>query len=231
MDQLKLNLHADGLAAVSLAKSTGETRHYLSGVYVTPWKVNDETGVMMVATDGHVMATYFDRDGEANRPAIIDGAFTSPAMKSGRSEKAPRRLSVDGDIGRVTFFPRKQDARRAVALTLVTEVYGTYPDWRGAVRVEVGVGSAHFAWSHLVMERVCKIAQRLSGPNMRCMDVYMPDPRGPTLFTFGKSCPLSVIAMPMCPVLDDARGSDGWAAVSGEPADEAAQSKAKLAAE
>lgn len=81
------------------------------------------------------------------------------------------------------------------------------------------------------MERVCKIAQRLNGPMMRVMDVYMPQASSPTLFTFGRSCPLSVVAMPMRTDLGDARQAPGWAAVSGDPADEAMHPEAQFAAE
>jgi len=213
-EPLKLNLHADGLAAVHIAKSTEETRYYLNGVYVTPWRVNGEDGVMMVATDGRLLATYFDRDGEANRPTIIDGAFSAPLLKSGRSERSPRRMMVDGDVGRVKCVPRKKNAAQLAGITLVQEIEGTFPDWTKVTNLPEANGSAAFSWNHLVIDRVCKIAQRLNGPTMRAMDVFMPEKEGPALFTFGNSCPLCVVAMPMRG--DDAKASAGWAATQGE---------------
>jgi hypothetical protein len=226
---LKLNLHADGLAAVWLAKSQEETRYYLNGVYVTPWMQDGTAGVLMVATNGHLLAAYFDQDGEANRSAIIDGPFGSTMFKSGRTEKTARRLSVDGEIGRITATDRRGNVA-AAGLALVSEIHGTYPNFKSAIKFATSNGTANFTWSHLIMERVCKIAQRLNGPAMRQMDVHMPERDGPTLFTFGTDCPLMVIAMPMRG--NDAQSSVAWSRVkSGEAIDAVSRPAEPLAAE
>lgn len=228
MEDLKLNLHADGLAAVSMAKSHEETRYYLNGVYVTPWETDGETGVMMVATDSHVLATYFDPDGEASRAAIIDGDFTATMLKSGRSEKSARRLICDGEIGRILSVPRKRNTTQVVGLTLVSEVAGTFPDWQKVIDLPKANGAAAFTWSHLVIERICKMANRLNGPSVRGMDVFMPEANGPALFTFGRGCGLSVVAMPMRG--DDALQSKGFQHISGKALDSVKAAEA-LAAE
>lgn len=229
MTELKLNLHADGLATVFTAKSNEETRYCLNGVFVTPWVSGETEGVMMVATDGHILATYFDRDGEANRSAIIDGPFNSQLLKSGRSEKSARRFLVTGEIGRVTCVPRRKNSPELSGLLLAKEVEGTFPDWTKIAKMAKGTGSARFTWSALVMERICKMALRINGPSMRGMDALMPEANGPALFTFGGSCPLSVIAMPMRG--DNADDSDSWTYVSGKAVESVTRQDAKIAAE
>ncbi len=226
---LSLNLHADALATVAMAKSSEETRYNLNGVFVTPWKVENETGVMMVATDGHILAMYFDPDGEASRSAIIDGNFASSLLKSRASERKPRRISVHGDTGRIFATGDRSNTPKAIGLMLVNEVHGEFPDWERVSEMPEGTPSQTFTWSHLIFDRIAKMGNRLNGLYVQGMDVFMPVSFGPTLFTFGAGCPLSVVAMPMRG--GDARASLGWTNRNGAQIESVSKPEPQLAAE
>ncbi len=67
--KVKINVSADLLRRAALAKSDDEWRFYLGGVYVEPAKAG---GVLLVATDGHILACLHDKDGSASHPTIIN---------------------------------------------------------------------------------------------------------------------------------------------------------------
>jgi len=198
VETLTFDLNADALAAVSMARGTSETRYYLTGVYIMPWRTDGVGGVMMVATDGHILATYFDAEGSASRSAIITGDFQSSKLRTAKGERADRRLRCDGDIGRVFSIPKRQNLPQAVALCLVGEIDGTFPDWEKVIPKpsKTAFASDFFSWSHLVLSRVCRIAERINGASQHVMNARQDDKGSAALFTFGRGCPLAVVAMP-----------------------------------
>jgi len=64
----KLNLYYLGLASLFAAKSS-DARYMLASVHAEPCK-NDK-GAYIVATDGHRMVVYHDKDGHLNEPILL----------------------------------------------------------------------------------------------------------------------------------------------------------------
>ena len=207
--ELTFDIKADALAAVWIAKSKEETRYYLNGVYITPWISDGVPGVMIVATDGYMLACYFDATGSASRPAIISGDFSATSLRTKAGERAPRRLECSGDIGRVKATPKRSNSPKPVALCLVAEIPGVFPAWEQIVpKAEVGeFGGRLFSWSHIVLSRVCQVSERLNGSREKAMDAFQKNKDAPAFFTFGSGCPLMVVAMPM-------RGGDATVSVA-----------------
>lgn len=227
---IHLNLRADALSAVNLARSFEETRYYLNGVFVTPWKIGDDTGVMMVATNGHILAAYFDAEGAASRPAIISGQFNASAMTTPRSERAPRRIEINGDVGRIMAVCKGKTEPSSASLLMVREIDGTFPNWQKVIPTPpTGPGNASFSWSHIVLSQVCKIAARVNGNQTVNMDAFQSSRNDPALFTFGLGCPLCVVAMPTRG--DNAARSVGFEMLCGSPIDAAAKAPDLEAAE
>lgn len=232
MTDLTLNLQADAMAAVSMATAKNETRYYLEGVFVTPWEVDGKQGVMMVATTGHILAAYFDEHGSASRPAIISGQFSGPAFRTRGSERAPRRVAITGDTARILAVPKNASHGKTVDLTLVKEIDGKFPDWTRAVPKDFsGSGPNVFAWSHIVMGLVCRIAERLNGSRQRAMLGRQAASDAPAVFTFGGDCPLVVVAMPMLADGEDPKKSTAFASLFGSPLDAVMQTENLLTGE
>jgi DNA polymerase-3 subunit beta len=132
----KFSLNPDYLAATAIHISTEETRYYLRGVYVTPHEdPNTGLGALMVATDGHRMALFYDREGYAERPAILSLDWKSSVIKSGSGRRTtPLRLFIDDDVGMTYVHNSENPAERlgkAIGTILVEEIDGTFPDfWR-----------------------------------------------------------------------------------------------------
>ena len=132
----KFSLNPDYLAATASCIGTEETRYYLRGVFVTPHE-DPETGmgVLMVATDGHRMAIFYDRDGYAERQAILSMDWKSPVLKSGSGRRVtPLRLFIEADMGTTYAHNSKKPLERlgsAVGMLPVSEIDGSFPDfWR-----------------------------------------------------------------------------------------------------
>jgi len=68
MKKEKLNLYYLGLASLFAAKSS-EARYMLASVHAEPCK-NDK-GAYIVATDGHRLVVYHDKNGHLNEPILL----------------------------------------------------------------------------------------------------------------------------------------------------------------
>src|SRR4051794_33186682 len=72
-----------------------EARYYLGGFYVQA--AHASGGAIIVATDGHTMAVFYDKAGQVKAPGIIRISKTTlAACRRSRSEDAQRVLVVDG---------------------------------------------------------------------------------------------------------------------------------------
>ena len=113
--------------------STEETRYYLNGVYIEP---GAEGGVVMVATDGHVMAIVNDPTGSIDAPAIVGLAAFKSALSAckpiGRHEPDSVRCALDGDALEVTERRKAGEEWRDEFLAKAAPVLidGSFPDWR-----------------------------------------------------------------------------------------------------
>lgn len=126
----------DSLARLLNAASTEQTRYYLNGVFVT--KRNDQ--VVLVATDGHIMAIEHDPFAECEKPAILaTGAIKQIVAASKLFEKSlgknlskmiKRQIFVEvatDDSRRVVL--RAGSGMQAVSIVGSIIVDGSFPDW------------------------------------------------------------------------------------------------------
>ncbi len=168
-------LNATKLAAIAGFKSTEETRYYLCGVQIEP---SADGGVVMVATDGHVMGAMTDADGTlpAGDHVIVPvSKDLLKACKRGKNEARERVVSVavrrfmddtpDEHTVSVLHWPltytseaNAGDCPGVTVATFPIEIIdGTFPDWRrvfGSVDVPAtgGGGSAFFAFNQALLK-------------------------------------------------------------------------------
>lgn len=112
------------------------TRFYLNGFYVEPHK----EGALIVATDGHKMGIFHDKDAICDEPGIVK---LSPFMLSALRErgkgvvKGKRDLVVDGTVSNnlayVVLADRERSVQHSVAAQGNVLIDGTFPDYRRVV--------------------------------------------------------------------------------------------------
>lgn len=119
-----LNVNADLFRAAALFVSTGATRYYLQGVYVTPWATG---GAVLVATDGHRLFAAHDAAGTCDTAAIIklDKAALTACTRDKR-EPAARRVTLAPGESRAWILAGDRQA----AFADDVRVDGTFPDWQ-----------------------------------------------------------------------------------------------------
>lgn len=95
---MRIDVQADILLRLIGAASTEETRFYLNGVGVrTRARTN---GVVLEATDGHILAIEHDENGEADGPVIVSAAAIADVA---RVVKAMQKMRCDRKTMRVTI--------------------------------------------------------------------------------------------------------------------------------
>ena len=100
-------IRTDYLRAVSYSVSKETYRYYLQGIYVEPHPV---CGVILVATDGHRLTAFYDRDGYAVRPAILSADWRSKDFKA--LAKEGRRIAafyLDTGLAHIFAVPKDKD--------------------------------------------------------------------------------------------------------------------------
>ncbi len=131
----RLNINPGRFAFLANFASTEDTRFYLNGVYIEPHPAG---GVVMVATDGHVMGVAHDPDGSCDAPAIIStqrkpaAIFLPPAPIRDRCRlELTRSAELGGDRYLATRTGPTPKASGAVGIVEVID--GVFPPWRGVV--------------------------------------------------------------------------------------------------
>ena len=114
-----------GLYASALYQSTDHHRFYLRGVNIEPHPSG--VGVLMVATDGHRLSAYYDRQGEAVEPVVVPVPKPLIAAIAKRSAAASR---LTWDAGRWTVLDEYGDVS---SIHLADAIDGSFPDWRHVV--------------------------------------------------------------------------------------------------
>ena len=133
----RLNINPGRFAFLANFASTEDTRFYLNGVYIEPHPAG---GVVMVATDGHVMGVAHDPDGSCDAPAIIStqrkpaAIFLPPAPIRDRCRLEIARLTASQLGGDRYLATRTGPTPKAGAAVGIVEVIdGVFPPWRGVV--------------------------------------------------------------------------------------------------
>jgi len=153
----EIRINAEYLRLAQLFSSKDDVRYYLKGVQVEPHPSGE--GILIIATDGHVLGSFYDRNGYVPEPMLIgfDKGLIS-ALKSERSEKFGRVVTVRG--GRTTVMTIDSEGepwKEKYIKPGNIEMDGTFPDWRRVLPSDVENCNPTFDVSLLKpFEAVCK---------------------------------------------------------------------------
>ena len=198
------SLRTDLLTAVAQARSSDETRHYLKGVFVTP-RIDPETGhgVLMVATDGHIMAVAYDRWGSAPHDMIVDTDFKSKDLKRPAREEGVRRL-VFPHPGAAEIRPMQsehgitEDAGGLTKFIAVAKIDARFPPfWKMAPKLGSNASSVPTrCFDTGLLNRASK-AFKLAGCGDSFLNITQVKPNDPAIATSNDpKIPLFFVVMP-----------------------------------
>lgn len=137
MRQVRFNAKYVGILAEFMGKS--DVRYYLNGVFVTP---HNETGVLLVATDGHTMAIIHDSEGETNGDHIfpLSKQLIAAAKKRVSNIGKPEAVELIGEAAYVRLF--KEDlaydptiSTMDVHVEYCAPIVGKYPDIKKVIPI------------------------------------------------------------------------------------------------
>jgi DNA polymerase III sliding clamp (beta) subunit (PCNA family) len=194
---VKFNVNASLFARVAHAQSNEETRYYLNGVCIQP-APEGMPGVTLTATNGHVLVSAYDEQGETNATVIV--AAPSNVMKACKPWRDGTEPHLIGDAGALEVMPEKGGA----ALARDTLVEGSFPDWRRVVPSDIGGATMAVFDSALIAKLAAALApEKARGLTIRGVSendphlVWGTDPR-----MFGIIMPLRNVgvASPALPV-------------------------------
>lgn len=130
-------------AAINLFAADKDVRYYLCGVRIEP---HPEKGVVLIATNGHVMGVAHDPDGFCSEPIIVGDIskqlITACCARNGIVKGVPPKslyitdggAIVDfGDIAEHEIDPFGKTAMHSSRIALVD---GQFPNWRRVLPVQ-----------------------------------------------------------------------------------------------
>lgn len=122
------NLNADYVWKCALTASTEQTRYYLNGICIDPAPCG--LGAFLVATDGHRMSIFRDR--EAMRPAYGPAIILFDKTFLAHCKKVTRKRA-----DRVPLYVTETDSgwmAHCEGFTMPAKILdGTFPDWRRVI--------------------------------------------------------------------------------------------------
>lgn len=128
-ETIKCEISAELFLAVATFQSTEEVRYYLNGVCV---QNHPESGVILVATDGHVLGTYHDESAEYSgddRGHII-GLDKAQRQLVKQAIRRAEKLPGDGYSVRLALLDNGNVHPVDENIFAECEVDATFPDWR-----------------------------------------------------------------------------------------------------
>ena len=157
-------LRTDYLLAAAFCASKEkekDRRPYLHGVYVEPHPSG--AGVIMVATDGTIMAVLHDPKGLAVRPAILTMNWRTSEIKTKRSASYGENphvlhiLSLSANVGTI----KMRDGGEEIATVAINEITEKFPDWRRVLPTDA---SKEYPWraSGYNMEKLAAIHRAIT---------------------------------------------------------------------
>lgn len=169
-----MQLNVNYLKAAAIAVGKEETRYYLKGVAIQA----NETGVFIVATDGHRAVAF--RQSETYDGAPIDIIIPSDTVNALKTKEETVELGkINGAqymLGNMIFEP----------------IDGTFPDWRRIIPSSVSNETAQFNYSYV--GDFAKVAKALG----KGTPVHIAhNGNGPALITFGTDIDGIGLLMPM----------------------------------
>jgi len=202
---------------------TEETRYYLNGVCVQPC---DHGGVVVVATNGHIMGVVHDPEGSTDRESTIVhlSADLARALKPAKRDDDGRprwlRMADDGTPSVALFSEREVDPACKWHTRYHgpddARVDGTFPDWRRVWPAAELIGATaqrgtSYGYNAAYLEAIAKNTRTVIGDTvpMRVWDCHVVDEAGafggpPAVVTFSYSCDhprLVALLMPMASTL------------------------------
>lgn len=103
------------------------SRYTLSAVRVEP---HPEGGAAIIATDGHTMGVFHDRDGQCVEPVTV--AFRPEIARLAKAKKGTvRQIRINGDLD-IVQAATKKDAQRTLVrfFDAILTNSSQFPDWR-----------------------------------------------------------------------------------------------------
>lgn len=186
------------LAATAVCVSTEETRYYLKGVFVTP-HIDPTTGkgALMVATDGHRLAAFYDRDGTAPRSAILSMDWKSKTLKPLKTSVMPR-LVVDLGAQQAKLV-HPEDANYLFEVDRISEIDGTFPDfWRVLPLLDGKDASPeHFCFNTDYLASFGKAAKLAGFKSPLSPTITQQGAGSPALVTFAGAYDAAFVIMPV----------------------------------
>ena len=187
----KATVNADMFARAYKAASTESTRYYLGGVRLE--RHPSGVGVLMIATDGHLLACFYDRDGTIEGDAIVKvpahilKACAKP-LKSGK----PRTLMFEDGAAEIYGGADILTAKGCL-------IDGSFPDWRRVIPKPSAMDKCAGVFDQTVLTRLGAI---LSTGKMQALIIRGESAGDPHLVTgshpsaFGVAMPVREIAKP-----------------------------------
>ena len=188
----KLCIDTSLLLAASTCISNEETRYYLNGVFVKP---HPEKGVILAATDGHILACMYDEWGSMDyidHDVVLTTPWTDKSLKT--TNRTSKRVWIDLETGvgdvRITpaawpdgsmdacwpVIPPKQDDHPRdglVSVEAIKEV--TYPDYPRVVPEHVSRTCKHVAFNSALLTRITQGARHVSDAREPVLQIYQDD--------------------------------------------------------
>ena len=117
----KASVNADMFRRCALAQSTDAHRPQIQGVKLEPHPSG--SGVLMIATDGHILACFYDPEGTISGEALV----SLPKHVLAACKDSRYALTFDGDTAEIYDKHGTASVGKGVASDL------TFPDWRRVV--------------------------------------------------------------------------------------------------
>lgn len=154
-----ITVNANLFRIVAMCQSTDPTRFYLAGVYLEPGPGG--LGVVMTATNGRVLTTAYDEQGDMDGASPVIIGLPKPTLSACKAtSRGESSLAIDVTSSSATITLNGTETARAGNVV----VDGTFPDWR---RVIPTVKSGALRTTHFrapVMKVITDTAAALSSP-------------------------------------------------------------------
>lgn len=142
----KATVNADMFARAFKASSTEATRYYLGGVRLE--RHPSGVGVLMVATDGHLLACFYDRDGTIEGDAIVKVPphilkACAKTLKNGK----PRTLMLSDDVAEIYEGADSLTAKGCL-------IDGSFPDWRRVIPTPAVTDGCAGVFDQVILSRL-----------------------------------------------------------------------------
>ncbi|WP_435102275.1 hypothetical protein [Arhodomonas sp. AD133] len=198
------------IAAEFMAK--GDVLYCLNGFLVEP---HPDGGVLIVATNSHVMAVIHDTDGFANGTWICEapaGLVKACRMRRKRPNERAEHLHLVGSVGYVTSadFPEGGDPTEIgpchLDVTHAPPIDGRFLDWRKAIPAAVQPVSRISANSQYL--RLAEEAAKAGGIPIPHVNLFPSGEGGAYVMRVAHMPEFVALVMPM--IEDDTTAIPGW---------------------